>query len=77
MAVPVSFDAREVCHNRDVASIRKRALLIGLIILLVAMEVLRAALHLAGGAIRIILLVVIAFALFSWATGALGRGRKG
>jgi hypothetical protein len=59
-----------------VSNLRNRALLIGLIILFLALTVLRTALHLAGGAIRVILLIAIAFAIFTWATSAAGRGRR-
>ena len=58
------------------SALRNRALFIGLIILLLALMVLKSALHLAGGAIRIILMIAIAFVIFTWATSAVGKGRR-
>ncbi len=65
-----------VCHNRIVSAFRNRALFIGLIILLLALMVLRTALHLAGGAIRVILLIAIVLVVVSWATSVAGKGRR-
>ncbi|HSP13586.1 MAG TPA: hypothetical protein VLV78_02410 [Thermoanaerobaculia bacterium] len=54
---------------------RERALFIAIVVLLVAVWVLKTALHLAGGAVRVILFVVIIFAAIVWASSKVGRAR--
>ncbi len=54
---------------------RDRALFLAVVIILLALLVLRGALHLAGAAIRVILLVAIVFAVIAWATSKVGRAR--
>ncbi len=54
---------------------RERALFIAVVILLVAVWVLKTALHLAGGAFRVILFIVLALAVVAWATSKVGRAQ--
>ncbi len=54
---------------------RERALFIAVIVLLLAIWILKTALHLAGGAIRVILLIVIVLAVVAWASRKVGRGQ--
>ncbi len=57
------------------SSIRNRTVFLGLIIILLALTVLRTALHLAGAAIRIILIVGLILFAIGWATSKVGRAR--
>ncbi len=52
---------------------RDRALFAAAIIILLALEVLRTALHLAGAAIRVIVFVAIVFIAIAWATSKVAR----
>lgn len=54
---------------------RDRALFIGLVVILLALTVLRTALHLAGAAIRVILIVGLILFVIGWATSKIGRAR--
>ena len=54
---------------------RDRALFLAVVIILLALTVLRTALHLAGAAIRVILIVAAIFFVIAWASSKVGRAR--
>ncbi len=56
-------------------SARDRGLLLAGVVLLVAIWVLKTGLKLAGGAIRVILLVVLVLVVIGWVTRKVGRPR--
>jgi len=54
---------------------RDRALFFAIVIILLALTVLRSALHLAGAAIRVIVIVALIFFVIAWVTSKVGRAR--
>ncbi len=46
-----------------------------IVVLLLAVWVLKTALHLAGGAVRVILVIVIILAAVGWASSKVGRSQ--
>jgi hypothetical protein len=57
-------------------SIRNRAILIGLVALLLALWVLKTALGMAGAAIRFVVIIGVALLAIGWITSKVGRGRR-
>lgn len=54
---------------------RDRALFFAIVIVLLALTVLRSALHLAGAAIRVIAIVAVIFFVIAWVSSKVGRAR--
>jgi hypothetical protein len=57
-------------------SIRNRALLIGLAALLVGIWVMKSAFHLAGAAIKFVLVIAAILIAISWITSKVGKGSR-
>ena len=57
-------------------SIRNRAVLIGLAALLVGLWVMKSALHLAGAAIKFVLIIAAILLAIGWITSKVGKGSR-
>ena len=56
-------------------SIRNRTIFIGIVVLLIAIWVMKAALNLAGAAIKIVVIIAVVLIAIGWISTKAGRGR--
>jgi hypothetical protein len=56
-------------------SIRNRTIFFGVVVLLIAIWVMKAALNLAGAAIKIVVIIAVVLIAIGWISTKVGRGR--
>lgn len=56
-------------------SIRNRTIFIGIAVLLIAIWVMKAALNLAGAAIKLVVIIAVVLIAIGWISTKVGRGR--
>ena len=56
-------------------SIRNRTIFIGIVVLLIAIWVMKAALNLAGAAIKLVVIIAVVLIAIGWISTKVGRGR--
>ena len=56
-------------------SIRNRTIFIAIVVLLIAIWVMKAAFHLAGAAIKLVVIIAVVLIAIGWISTRVGRGR--
>ena len=56
-------------------SIRNRTIFIAIVVLLIAIWVMKAALNLAGAAIKLVVIIAVVLIAIGWISSKVGRGR--